>query len=720
MMVLSMVLVSGGFVARNEADAAVRHPSPRGTVSPRTERRGGVVLALSGGGTKGFAHVGVLKILERENIPVVGIVGTSIGAVIGGLYACGYTADEIGELIYDTNIMALLADSGTRVKTDAGYHRPVGENVKAYHLNFDKSMRLKGPLGVLPALSLVGFLTKYTGQLQTTDFMDLPIPFACIATDLGTGAEVVLTRGNLASAIRASASIPGFLEPWPMDGRLLVDGGLVDNLPVLAAKELFQGYPVIGVNLAGESIDKPNERFKSVIEVIMQMIDIMTIDRIKASEAAADLMIYPDVTMYGILDPSGYEDIYNRGLQAAESRLDRILELSAASAPPPGDRKKLSPLRIVRNVRIEGLHAALTSELEGRYGKWVGKPYDVNAVNEATENMEKLDEVAIVNVDTHPTENGTPTDVDVVFIVEKRPAYEFGISGYASNLHSRRWISLSANARDLSSQGDAANVSVLYGNGEWGVDAGYFTPLKGGGQWGFALSGGWNTFEPDGFDSYDTERYNARVLYYRERMDDFRLGIGLAGEYAKAPGYDGFSWGPYLYFNRDTLDNQLTPSSGYSLNARAWLGDNDILSSRTTLTAYIPWKSDLRFMLNFGLATGEHDNAAYRVLLGDMTELYSLAEAPFAGDQAVWARAGLSRDFYSSWWGALRGEVFVAYGAAMEDWNRAQDAWEVGLALSFPGQLLSGKIVVAYNEDNNDLIFGFLLGDPRQHTGSLP
>jgi NTE family protein len=664
--------------------------------------------------------VGVLKVLEREKIPVAGIVGTSIGAVIGGLYACGYTADEIRGLMYETNIMGLLADSGTRVKTDAGDHRPVGENVKTYRLNFDKDLRLKGPLGVLSALSLVNFLTKYTGQSQTTDFMDLPVPFACIATDLGTGDEIVLTKGNLASAIRASISIPGLLEPWPIDGRLLVDGGLVDNVPVLVARELFPGYPVIGVNLAGESIDKPNEMFNSVINILLQTIDIMTIDRIKASEAAADIMIYPDVAMYGILDPSGYGDIYNRGLEAAEAGLSRILELSAASAPPPspGDHNKTSPPGIVRNVRVEGLHAALTSELESRYKKWVGKPYDANAVNEAMKNMEKLDEVFVADVDTHPAADGAPGGVDVVFTAEKRPSYEFGVGGYTSSLHSHRWVSLGANARDLSGQGDAANIDARYGNEEWGIDARYFTPLTRKGQWGFSLSVGKNEFEPDGFSRYSAERYSARVLYYRERMDEFRLGIGLAGEYARAPDYDGFSWGPYLYFNRDTLDNFLTPSSGYSFNSLAWLG-GDILSTRTTLIAYIPWRSDLRFTLSFGLATGERDNAVYRVLLGDMEELYSFARTPFAGDQAVWARAGLSRDFYSSWWGAVRGEVFAAYGASMENWNTARDIWEAGLSLSFPGQLFSGRIVIAYSDDD-DLIFGFSLGNYRRRAGNLP
>ncbi|MDR3280734.1 MAG: patatin-like phospholipase family protein [Synergistaceae bacterium] len=684
-----------------------------------SDRRGGVVLVLSGGGTKGFAHVGVLKVLERERVPIVGIVGVSIGSVIGGLYACGYTADEIHGIIKETNVIGLLADSGTRIKPDAGVHRPAGENIRLYHMNFDRDMNLSGPLGMLPALSFVSFLTKYTGHLQTTEFGDLPIPFVCIATDLGTGEEVVMRNGNLASSIRASASIPGLLEPWPIDGRLLVDGGLVDNVPVEVARRIFPGYPVIAVNLAGESIEKPNERFKSMLDVMMQTIDIMTLDRIKRNEAMADLMLYPDVGMYSMLDPGGYEDIYSRGFQAADANAERIASISAGAPMPRASRKNSGRIRVVRDVKIQGLHASLTSDLEKQYRKWIGHPYDVEAVNAAMERISRLDEVATVDVDAYHTKDGAPADVDVIFSVEKRPAFEIGVDGYTSSLHSHRWLSIGMNARDLASYGDAANLTVRMGNSEGGADLKYFTPLSRLGQWGFALSGLREELSPMYMDNYSLERYSARAMYYLENMGDFRLGMGAAGEYVNAPGFERFSWGPYFYFNRDTLDNLLIPSKGYSFNSQIWWNDSDVFMSRTSLTAYIPWKSDLRFLLSFGLETGDGENPAYRALLGDKEELFSLARHPLAGDQSAWARVGLGKDFYHSWWGAVRGELFASYGAIMDDWNSRHDAWEAGVSLSMPGQILSGRIILVFNQDE-EFVFGFSIGSPRWNASPLP
>ncbi|MDR1509620.1 MAG: patatin-like phospholipase family protein [Synergistaceae bacterium] len=685
---------------------------------PAGERRGGVVLVLSGGGIKGLAHIGVLKFLERERIPIVGIVGVSMGSIIGGLYACGYSADEIHTIVSETNIMGLIADSGTRVKIDAGIHEPIGETAQLYHLDFDKDFNLSGPLGALPALSLAHFLTKYTGRLQTTDFDDLPIPFACVATDLGTGEKVVLRSGNLASSIRASSSIPGMLEPWPIDGRLLVDGGLVDNVPVKVAKEIFPGYPVIAVNLAGESITKPKERFKSVIDVMMQTIDIMTIDRIKANEALADLMLYPDVGKYGILGSSGYDEIYLKGIEAAEAGAERIIALSAAAPAAPAG-KAAGTKALVGVVKVEGLHDRLASDIEEDYRYWAGKPYDADAVNEALERISRLDEVAAVDVDIQPSGNDDPAGVDVVFSVERRPAFGIGIDGYTSSLHSHRWIAVMMNARDLSAMGDATNMTVRLGNSEWSADAEYFTPLSDRGQWGFALSGGRERAYLSNFDEYALGRYSARAMYYVNNMRNYRLGIGVGGEYADTPGYHRFAWGPYLYFNKDTLDNLLIPSKGYSLNFQFWLNDEDIAVSRTTLNAYIPLRSNLRFLLNFGMETGEKDNPAYRVVLGDREELISLARRPWAGDQAAWASVGIGRDFHNSWWGALRGDIFASYGSVMENWNITHDAWEAGVALTVSGKAFKGRLAMVYSSED-EFVFGFSMGNPMWYVSPLP
>ncbi|MDR1915620.1 MAG: patatin-like phospholipase family protein [Synergistaceae bacterium] len=686
--------------------------------SGNADRRGGVVLVLSGGGTKGFAHIGVLKILERENIPIVGIVGTSIGSVIGGLYAAGYSADEIYRIVSETNVLGLLADSGTRLKPDAGDHRPVGESVRLYHMDFDKNFKQNGPLGLLPAASLASFLIKYTSHIQTTDFNDLPIPFACVAADLGTGDEVVMRDGSLASSIRASASIPGLIEPWPINGRLLVDGGLVANLPVGIAKEIFPGYPIIAVNLSGASIAKPNERFRSMVDVMMQTIDIMTVDRIKYNESLADIVLYPDVSGFSMLDATGYDVIYQKGLDAAEANVSRMVAVSREAPLPSSARTGGSRVRVVRSVKVIGLSDDAAKDIEDNYKNWVGNPYNVDLVNQALDLIARRDEIATVDVDTYSSPNSSPDDVDIVFSVEKRPPYEIGIDGYTTNMHSRRWLSVTMNARDIASDGDSANLDARVGYNEWGASLGYFTPQRASGQWGLSLGARREGFFPDGIDDYYLDRYSLRGMYYWEG-DHSRVGMGVAAEYTNAIHKDSFTFGPYFYYNRDTLDNLLLPSKGYSLNSQIWWGDADILVSRTNLTAYIPWKSNLHFMMNLGLETGDRDHEAYRVMLGEREELFSLARHPLPADEAAWAHLGVGRYFYNSWWGAVRGELFASYGIVMEDWHRTNEAWETGLALSIPGQFLNGRLLLVYDNDG-EITVGFSLGSPRWWPSPLP
>ena len=699
------------------AASADELPSPAALQD--SEHKGGVVLALSGGGTKGFAHIGVLKILEREKIPVVGIVGTSIGAMIGGLYATGYSSDEIYKIISSTNVMGLIADSGTRIRPDSGNHRPTGENIKLYQKNFNKKLKVTGPLGFIQANSLVNFLTKYTGHIRTTDFNRLPIPFACVAADLSTGQEVVMRDGSLASAIRASISIPGLFEPWPLDGKLLVDGGLVANLPVNIAKKIFPGYPVIAVNLAGDTTSKPSESFKSVVDVMLQTIDIMTLDRRADNEANADIVLYPDLTGCGMLDAAGYDNIYKQGINAAEANLDRLISISQ-SAPPASvnQPQKEQDARIVRKVRIEGIHKKLAEDMEKAFESWIGLPYDVEKVNRALERMSRMEDVATADIDTLPAAGGNQNDVELLFSLEKRPAFEIGADGYTSNLHSHRWLAITMNARDLASAGDSAYLDTRFGNSEWGAVARYFTPLIDRSQWGFSLSARKDRYSPWDMESYSIERYSARVMYYHE-YDDRRFGFGLAGEHTNTNQDDDFVAGPYLYLNLDTLDNILLPTKGYSLNSQIWWNSENIFVSKSKATAYLPIKNNLLLIFDAGLKTGDKESQAYRALLGSHEELFSLSARPYAGDQAAWARVGVGRDFYSSWWGSLRGEFFATYGMVMNGWRQEKDAWETGLALSVPGQFVNGKVLLVY-DDRGELTVGFTVGMPRWWDSPLP
>ncbi|MFP4483047.1 MAG: patatin-like phospholipase family protein, partial [Thermovirgaceae bacterium] len=237
------------------------------------DTKGGVVLVLSGGGTRGFAHVGVFQVLEEKGIPVAGIVGTSMGSVVGGLAACGYDGAELQEIIEDLDLRELLRDGGKAKKTSPGESGLDWEK-SLLRLELDRSWRITGPLGGLDGESLLNRLSRLTARAPVYDFRDLPIPFAAVATDLETGEAAVLTSGDLASAMRASMSIPGLFEPWEIGGRLYVDGGLVANAPVREAKKLFPGYPVIAVDVTGKG--KGRDEIRTVVDVIDQMITIMT------------------------------------------------------------------------------------------------------------------------------------------------------------------------------------------------------------------------------------------------------------------------------------------------------------------------------------------------------------------------------------------------------------------------------------------------------------
>ncbi|MDR3354687.1 MAG: BamA/TamA family outer membrane protein, partial [Synergistaceae bacterium] len=332
--------------------------------------------------------------------------------------------------------------------------------------------------------------------------------------------------------------------------------------------------------------------------------------------------------------------------------------------------------------------------------------------------ISRRDEVATIDVDVLQSEGGTSDDVDLLFSVEKRSPYEIGLDGYTTNFSTHRRISVMFNARDIASDGDSGNVEARYGNNEWGAALRYFTPMSNYSQWGFSISARRDDLSPEGFDPYQLERFSARALYYRESSDR-RVGFGLAAERSDSMGRDSDVWGPYLYFNKDTLDDHLNPTSGYSVNSQVWWNTADIWVTRSELSAFIPLFGKNHIVLNLGLETGDMSDRAYRALLGDQEELYSLARHPLAGDQSAWARLGFGRNFYTSWWGSIRGEVFATYGTVMENWSNIDEAWEAGLALSVPGQLFNGSLVLIY-DDGGEFSVGFTIGIPRWAPSPLP
>ncbi|HKM28008.1 MAG TPA: patatin-like phospholipase family protein, partial [Thiopseudomonas sp.] len=198
-----------------------------------------VGLVLSGGAARGLTHIGVLKSLEEQGVMIDAIAGTSMGAVVGGLYAAGYTVAELEQLATELDWQQALSDAPPR--EDIPFRRKQDDRdfLVKQKLSFRDDGSLGLPLGVLQGQNLALLLEKLFARAGAVeDFDQLPIPFRAVAADIATGETVVFSAGHLALAVRASMSIPAVLTPVEIDGRLLVDGGISNNIPVDIARQM--------------------------------------------------------------------------------------------------------------------------------------------------------------------------------------------------------------------------------------------------------------------------------------------------------------------------------------------------------------------------------------------------------------------------------------------------------------------------------------------------
>ena len=230
-----------------------------------------VGVVLSGGGAKGFAHVGVLKVLEEAGIPIDYIAGTSMGAVVGGLYAAGYSSDLIDSLIKIQDWSYLMRDDIYRKHQHASRRDHQKRYIISlpYQLKFrEKRGKVTLPPGVYAGQNIYTLFLKLTaGYQHDLDFDDLPIPFGCVAADVRSGKEVVLREGSLPEAIRASMAIPGMFTPVEKDSMLLIDGGVINNFPVDLVRSMGADR-VIGVIFPPdeEAIEKSRGSITEVTE----------------------------------------------------------------------------------------------------------------------------------------------------------------------------------------------------------------------------------------------------------------------------------------------------------------------------------------------------------------------------------------------------------------------------------------------------------------------
>ena len=302
----------------------------------RLEKDVKVGLVLSGGGAKGYAHVGVLKVLEENGIRVDYIAGTSMGAIIGALYASGYNAEELDSILHVHDFSTLTKDEVPR----EAYSFYQKENKGKYAISLPiNKWKIGLPRSISNGQNIFNLFSQLTEHVhQVEDFSKLPIPFFCIATDLETGEKVILDHGFLPEAIRASSSFPSVYAPVEIDGRILVDGGLVDNYPIELLKAKEVDY-IIGVNVQGKLRNR--DELNSVPKVLKQIAGYQVYEGMEKKIEMTDLYLRPEVLEYGEFSFEATDKLIEAGETEAMEHLDEIEKLAALQKQ---NIKKRSPL----------------------------------------------------------------------------------------------------------------------------------------------------------------------------------------------------------------------------------------------------------------------------------------------------------------------------------------------------------------------------------------
>ena len=667
--------------------------------APEPAPRPKVGLVLSGGGARGLAHIGVLKVLREQRVPVDFIVATSMGSIVGGAYAAGETPDEMHATVRNADWSRIFSDRAPR--EDLSFRRK--EDDLRLIGKTELGLKRDGitlPRGALGSQNLEEFLrgiSKHASDARTLN--DLPILFRAVATDLVTAEQVVLADVPLTVALRASMSIPGAFAPAQVEGRLLGDGGLVRNLPVEVAREMGADI-IIAVNVGTPLL--PREALTSALGIAQQMINILTEQNVGISLAKLtprDILISPDLTGVSFVDFQRGDELVARGEAAARAAVPRLAELAASPERYAAwellrTRFAAIPERPVAEIRVVGTQRtnpeALRREVIERADIDVGsRPTNAQLVKAARVlhgwgDFERVD----VRTELEAGRRSVIVDVDEkpwgpdYLRIGGRAVSNFGTEASFSLVlqHTRTWVNpWGAEWRSELELGDVRRLATSF-----------FQPLGPGSPW--FVEGALQTRKSNS-DVYEGFRRTDRIT--REATGAYAHAgrrLGNVGVAKIGAGYERYRTAPTissrlegteedsafvaragLFF--DTLDDSNFPRRGYVVSTEAI--SLDYRSGGDPIQA---WAANTLFPVTFGrltllgLANMQHsrdDRGGFD--LGGFLNLSGTPAGSITGSQRAFV-AGLAYYRMGQTRGALGGDWYA--GVSLEAgnaWQRSSD-----------------------------------------------
>lgn len=705
-------------------------------------------LVLGGGGARGAAHIGVLRELERLRVPIDAIAGTSMGAIVGSLYASGKTPDELEELVLSINWADAFVDSTAR--KDLSFRRK--QDDAAFPVKFEmgvKNRAVQLPKGLIQGQKLQLILRQQLLHVSAIDDFDqLPIPFRAVASNIETGEPYVMSGGDLALAARASMSAPGLFSPVVVDGNTLVDGGLVGNVPVSVIKDMDVDI-VIAVDV--EFPLYPPDQLQSALEITEQMLTILirkeTRRQLKGLEDG-DILIRPDLGIYGSTNFTDIAETIRPGSDAAIEKTSDLQALALTdtqfAAHKAARVSRSLDSDVIEFVRVKDNGPLSERVLRAKLRSTPGDRIDAGKLADDAGRLYGLN--TFESVGYQVVNDGTQTGVEFATRAKSwGPNFlKFGLSieddfegSTAFNVSTRMTMT------GLNALGAEWRNDLQVGT-EPGFESEFYQPLSFDSRYFVAPrlkleQSNINTFAADS----SIARYRVSDGEFgfdlgRElgRWGEFRIGAfrGVGDARVKVgdpslPNFDFEEGGVFARFSIDTLDDAQIPKSGARANiewllSRPGLGaDSRFDSFVSTIDKVWSWGANNQNTMQFGIeyaTTIESDNLVQNFFpLGGFLRLSGLERGEISGPHA-----GLTRLMYYRQLGEAPGFFDMPFyvGGSIE----AGNVWQNRSGISVNSLIVNGSLFAGVDtyvgllflgagfSEAGESSFYLFLGDPRR------
>jgi len=636
-------------------------------------------LVLSGGGARGLAHIGVLRVLEELKVPVDIIVGTSMGAVIGGAYASGRSVDEIEALVKQSHWDAILTDRPARERLSIRRREDDERLPSRIEFGFTPQRGAMLPAGAVSNGQFEATLTALLPAVRAEEpLRKLPIPFRAVATDLLSGAMLDQADTPLFQALRASMAVPGVFAPLRINGRPLVDGGLVRNLPVDLARELGADI-VIAVNVGTPLLE--DREITSAVQVANQMLQILTEQNVQRSLRELqpqDIVIDPDLAGMGFMDFARADEAMATGRRAALAAGERLAALAAPEAQAALQARRLTPPEAaltalpLAELKISGTQRINAESLKAELALQPGDAVGRTELNRAVSQLEGSGDLDRVEMEINDREGRRSVEFRLTESDWAASRVRLGLELYSNFADANRYSLVAMHVADWLNDWGGELRSIARIGSTRGLNTEFYQPLGPGSRWFTSAKLGYEAGSNDVFNQGQralrlaSSLANAQLeLGHRVAgLGDLRLGLGelRASDEVIIPVQPGGGrrsqrYGQqYLELHTDTLDSLAFPSRGQWMTARMeWLKP---VGEARVINASLLGLAAFRLGEWAGQLYGElaHAERGQARSLGGYLRLSGTADASLVGENMALARLVMARRI---------GEMPVGLGGAV-------------------------------------------------------